>query len=170
MHISRRPRQHPRYARFFAWLIGVLFWAACGSLDPRADRRHRARYGSYSVARLTRAVRDLILLRAADFMRRPRVVPSNRQFARAGFRRRTGVPLTLRRIAGAWLRTRLRQHRGVGRILHLIGVLSRIDDYARAVAARSTRFMRLHPLIPVRPPAARVRNLAAHTPRAADSS
>lgn len=81
------------------------------------------------------------------------------------------VRVSLRQIAGAFLRKRLRGGRGpIGRVIHLIGVLREIDAHARAFVARLHAFTRLRPLIPVRPPHQPLRSLATPAACGADSS
>jgi len=170
VRLTRPSEPKHSYAKFFAWLLCVLCWTAFGALNPAANERHRKRYGHYSIARLTRAVRDLILIRAADFKRGPVQIPARRDFARPGFTRRTTTHCSLRHIARSRLRRHLRQGRGLARLLHLISVLGDIDTHARRVAAGAKHFTRIRPLILTRAIATQIKRTSAPAPHAVNTS
>lgn len=137
-----------RLARLAAWLMAVLAWFALGApLRSVAQRRHYERYGNVDLHKLRRAVRGIILIRAARFMpaRAPLV---QRDYAPRGFRRRS-PRVTCGGAAGAWLRRRLRTHGSLARqALHLLSVLRRYRALGAELACRRRKGLtRLGPIL-----------------------
>jgi hypothetical protein len=163
-----------RLARFVAWLGGFLLWLATGA--PRTTRAHQRRHQRYrhiGAGALVRAVRDLVIIRAAQLM--PEAPPSTRprhDFAPAGFTARVAVPATLRAIAGVWLRRRLKIRGSFAeQVAHLIEALKHIRGLGAWLAwRRRRRLTRLRPIVLVRPPRARMSSLTQDVPAAQDSS
>ena len=80
--------------------------------------------------------------------------------------------LTGRSIAGVELR-RILRNRGsfIGRVIHLIAILRRVDALAARLAHRRRRpFTRLRAITPIAPPNHAVRTICTSAPVAADSS
>jgi len=68
MQLQRTPIQH-RLARFILWLSVLLAWFAAGAPHQAlASQRHRRRYSALTIEKLTRAVRNIIVIRAAQLL------------------------------------------------------------------------------------------------------
>jgi len=176
MQLQRKPlcSEH-RLARFTLWLGVLLAWFAAGALNRSiASQRHHRRYGAFTIGTLTHAVRNIILIRAAQLLRpAPRARVQRRTNARPGFRQ--AAPrhyLSMRIVAGAALRRQLRSRGSfIQRVMHLITVLRRVDVLAARLADRRRRpFTRLRAITPVTPPSHAVRVICKSAPVAADSS
>jgi len=154
------PISNHRLARLALWLLALIAWFACGCIGERQRRR----YGHVSIENLERAVRDLILIHAA------RLLPPRRPKARRHHVKQQHV--SLRAVAGAWLRRRLRTEGDlVARAQRLLAVLRTYRALAARLAHRRRKGLtRLSP-IPTAP--GRVAPLPAFalpTPFAADTS
>lgn len=175
MQLQRSPlcSEH-RLARFILWLGVLLAWFAAGALQrSAASQRHHRRYGALTIETLTRAVRNIILIRAAQVLKpNPRHQVRGRANARPGFRQSSWRRPSLRAIAGVELR-RILRNRGsfIGRVIHLIAILRRVDALAARLAHRRQRpFTRLRAITPIAPPNHAVRTICTSAPVAADSS
>ncbi|MBC7767872.1 MAG: hypothetical protein H7124_03725 [Phycisphaerales bacterium] len=125
-----------RLARFIVWLMAVLAWCAIGCpRQTRADWRHHQRYGRITHTRLTHAVRNIVIIRAAALAPEPAAAKRTHQprFCPAGFRRARirARGSCLRAWGGVWLRRQLKV-RG-----------SLLDQALRLIAARSRASKRL---------------------------
>lgn len=163
------PISAQRLTRLTAWTRLALMWFAMFLLAPAAltNIRRLNRFGFLSLDDLTRCVRDLIVIRAAQIMRTP---PQRRQrfdYAPPGFRRRMQPRQLIRAAAGARLRRALRHRDMATRISILLASLRDLDGFARAIARKLTR---LAPILACAPPRESVRILACVAPYAADSS
>ncbi len=172
----RAPRQpissHHRFMRLCAWFGALLAWFARGALCATpADRRHTARYQRVRVGHLVCALRDLIVIRAAQMMppRSPRA-PIN--YAAPGFARRIAGSPSLRTILGSDLRRRMKVRGGlIAHAVHLIAMLAHIDAFAARIVRRlHAGATRVRPLIIVAPPATATRAHEPSAPCAADTS
>ncbi len=176
MQLKRIPicSEH-RLARFILWLGALLFWFAAGALHQnRASQRHHRRHGALKIETLTHAVRNIILIRAAQLLKPlPRARVPRRANARPGFRQAAPRHYqSMRIVAGAALRRQLRS-RGpfIQRAMHLITVLRRVDVLAARLANRRRRpFTRLRAITPIAPPNHTARVICASAPIAADTS
>lgn len=150
----------------------MLLWTAGALLGERiAKRRHiRQRYHALSIAKLTHLVRNLLIIRAAQFVRHRPPAPW-RNFAPAGFQRRRGI-CRLRTIAGSRLRHFLSQGDLATRLMRFVDIVRNLDAYARKFLLRRARLglSRLNSLIAARPQAQALPLHPAHTPAPADSS
>ncbi|MGQ0532594.1 MAG: hypothetical protein ACT4OF_07885 [Caulobacteraceae bacterium] len=144
-----------RLARLVAWLMAVLAWFAIGApRKTRAQRRRYPRLGEITIASLRHAVRNVIIMRAAQLLPQ-----SPSRFARPGFAppgfRRCYARATPRAVTGVWLRRYL-YARGsfIAQVRQLIEVLRHYRGLGAALAWRR-RFglTRLRPIIPISPPA-----------------
>ncbi|HYD88777.1 MAG TPA: hypothetical protein VEA80_14980 [Vitreimonas sp.] len=164
-----------RLARFTIWLAAVLAWFALGApLRTRAHRRHKSSYGHYTRTKLIHAVRNIVLIRAAALRaHRPEPLRTYRPgHVAPGFRRARLSGSNLRRVAGGWLRRKLKVRGSmIAQALHLIEALRCVRGLAAFVAWRR-RKPRAHfcAIVAVRPPAQSVRVLAVYAPAAVDSS
>lgn len=175
MQLKRIPicSEH-RLARLILWLGALLFWFAAGALHRNhASQRHHRRYGAHTIETLTHAVRNIILIRAAQLLKpAPRARVQRRANAQPGFRQRAAPRPSMRAVAGAALRRALRSRGSfIQRVLRLIAVLRRVDALAVRLAHRRRRpFTRLRAITPIAPPRYAVRGVCTCAPIAADSS
>ena len=166
-----------RLARYLAWARLALAWIAMMLLSgetPRARRRIvRRRYCLLDPGVMTRLVRNLVIIRAAQLSRRRRRRPNLLDSTPADFTRRTRVDAAwLRRVGGSRLRRSLTSEGGVAaRISRLLAALSQIDALARRLGRRLRRGLtRLRPIVMTRVPQDACTSLAEPAPCAADSS
>ena len=161
-----------RLPRLIVWATAMILWAAAVLLgERRINRRHiRQRYRALGLTKLTHLVRNLMIIRAAQLIRRRPSRPW-RNFAPAGFRRRRGI-LRLRAIAGSRLRRLLNDGASPARVMRLIHIIRNLDAYVRRfLLHRGEHGMsRSTPIIAVRPPHETTRSLTQQTPLLADSS
>lgn len=115
-----------RLARLALWLLALLAWFAIGG---KGSDRQRRRAG-ISFDKIERAMRNVIIIRAAQLMP-PRKLKPRRHHAHKPPRMR------LRAIAGVWLRRRVRT-RGdlVTRATQLLAVLRSWRELGAALARR----------------------------------
>lgn len=158
-----------RLARLTAWTRLALMWFAMFLFAPAAltNIRRLNRFGFLSLDDLTRCVRDLIVIRAAQIMRTPPQPRQRFDYAQPGFRRRMHPRQLIRAAAGSRLRRALRHRDMATRISILLAALRDLDAFARAIARKLTR---LAPILACAPPHNSVRTLACAAPYAADSS
>jgi hypothetical protein len=160
MHRPPPTISNNRLARLALWLLALLAWFACG----RIGQRQRRRYGEVSVKKIEHAVRDLIIIRAAQLLT-TRKRSARRYHANP-------VRTSLRAVAGVWLRRRLRTQGDLSaRAQHLLAVLRNWRALAAELAHRRRKGLtRLAP-ITLRPElTAPVCVLAFSAPAAADTS
>lgn len=176
MHLQPNPicSEH-RLARFILWLSALLAWFAAGALQRSlGSQRHHRRYGALKIETLTQAVRNIIIIRAAQLLNRlPPGRVQRHSNTRPGFRQAAPHHYTsMRVIVGAPLRRALRSRGSfIQRVMHLIAVLRRVDVYAQDLAdCRRRPFTRLRAITPIAPPHDAVRGICALAPVAADSS
>lgn len=176
MHLTQTPLiSTHRLARLTVWFAGVLAWFALGcAARTAAEHRRHMRYGSWTRAKLIRTVRNLIIIRGAQLLAFPRRGATARTHplnapvgCRRGKRRNQ-----LRAVGGAWLRRKLRTRGGLmTQALHLLAVLRGFHTLVLRFARRRRRGLtRPQSIICVAPRAACVRDLAAPTLCAVDSS
>ncbi|MEZ5958152.1 MAG: hypothetical protein R3C27_13185 [Hyphomonadaceae bacterium] len=115
-----------RLARLAVWLLALLAWFALGGHGSERQRRR----AETSFTKIERAVRNLIIIRAAQLLP-PRTTRPRR---RHGFK---PPRIRLRAVAGVWLRRRLRT-RGdlVTRAAQLLAALRNWREFAGALARR----------------------------------
>jgi len=156
-----------RFARLVAWLAALLFWLASGAPTKRHGHRRRRHV---SLNALRRALRNLILIRAAQLLPR-HDTRIHHVAAPAGFRLHR-KRCTLRACGGAWLRRHLRAQGGViAQAKHLLQALSQIGRLAAVLAKRRWRGLtRLRVLRATAPPAQCVTSREASAPCGVDSS
>lgn len=161
-----------RLPRLIVWAKAMIIWAAAALLGERiANRRHiRQRYRALSITKLTHLVRNLLIIRAAEFARRQPVRPW-RDFAPSGFERRLGI-CRLRAIAGSRLRHALNDGDLATRIKRFVRIVTNLDAYARKFLLRRAHngLGRFNPIIATRPQAHALSFRLSQTPAAADSS
>ena len=147
-------------ARLTLWLLALLAWFACGCVGERR-RRH---YGALSIETLERAVRNLIIVHAAQLL-----APRTRRVRRPHAKQ---PHVSLRAIAGVWLRRRLRTKGDlITRAQRLLAVLRTWRVLAADLAHRRRKGLtRLLPIAPRPGHAAPVSAFAALVPCAADTS
>ncbi len=175
------PAMKPRYlhpmnehhlARAIAWAMAVFAWVIAGMPNhTSAGRRHHKRYAGVRVSQLRAFVRNVVLIRAAQLLN-PRPAVWSRNTAPAGFARRR-ARMTLRRVAGGWLRRRLNCDGSfVEQIVHLLAALRDWRSLAAKLARRrrKRRLTRLCPILIVRPPVSPLASVTAPAPAYADSS
>lgn len=173
--MQQRPSSAPsahRLARFIAWLGAVLAWLALGApCFTAAQRRHRQRYGHLDAGALTRALRNLVIIQAAQFFSDRNSTRRYRFRPPAGVRR-DARKQTLRAVGGAWLRRKLRVRGGLLKVvLHLIEALRHLRGLGARLAWRLRRGMtRLAPLIIATPRTQAVADVYARAVALADSS
>jgi len=145
----------------------LLLWFVRGAPLKRSGHRHRHHI---PITKLRRAVRDIILIQAAQLLRTPTPRPF-RAFAPAGFRLRR-KPLLLRACGGAWLRKRLRTHGSfIAQAAHLLATLRNVHTLATKLAKRRQRGLtRLRVLSIAAPPAEACTSLNAPAPPSFNSS
>lgn len=125
-----------RLARLALWLLALLAWFSLGGQGSDRQRRR----ANISFDKIERAVRDLILIRAAQLLP-PRKAKPRRHHAPCAPR------IRLRAVGGVWLRQRLRT-RGdlVSRAAQLLAALRNwrklAASLARRLAAGFTRLVR----------------------------
>lgn len=161
-----RPLSEHRLTRLLVWFAMILGWFALGAPHERRQRR----FGFVSKAALCRAVRNLIIIRAAALLR-PRQQTPWRSYAPNGFLRRRNR-CSLRAIGGVWLRKRLSARGGlVAQAKHLIEMLRQFSALAAKLAYRRRRGLsRLSPLVLTHAPELHAANQCAASPVLADSS
>jgi len=160
MSSPSHPISNHRLARLALWLLAMLAWFALGC---RGDERQRRR-GEISFERVERAVRNVIIAYAAQFVP-PRKPKPRRHHAHKPPR------IRLRAVAGSWLRRRLRT-RGdlVTRAIQLLAALRNWRELAVGLARRRARGLtRLVRVLFVQYRAAPLRALAPIAP-CADTS
>lgn len=150
-----------RLARLALWLLALVAWFALGG--QRSERQRRR--ANISFDKVERAVRDLILIRAAQLLPPRKAKPRRHNAPKP-------PPVRLRAAGGVWLRRRLSK-RGdlVTRAAQLLAALRNWRELAAALARRRaaglTRLVRswfaCDPAIPQRV-------LAASAAHAADTS
>lgn len=178
MNPRRRLSLKPhRFARIARWATAMLAWLAVllfADAAPRTERRRiRQRYGFASLDWAARLVRSLAIIRAVEIAGvLPCTGPPLRDAARAGFHRRVERAAISRAIAGARFRKALKARDPRARLQLLLAALADMDAFARRYLLRRAqrRLTKLHAVIPLAPPAAALRSLAAPEPCAADSS
>lgn len=129
-----------------AWLGRALF-----AMTFAPDERHIRQRGHYSIARLARCVRALIVVRALQLYKH-RPIQRDRRIARMnvqrGFVRRIKRGAIIRALFGAALRKALAARRPLDRIARLINTLRNCDHLARRLIKRMQRTLtRLHPIV-----------------------
>lgn len=161
-----------RLSRLIIWAQAILIWAAAVFLgESLINRRHiRQRYGALNIAKLAHLVRNLMIIRAAHFLRRRNVAP-RRYFAPPGFRQRHRA-FPLRAIAGSRLRRFLTQGNCATRITRFVQIVRNLDAFVRKFLVRRAQagINRQSPIVMVQPARDRVHSLAAQAPLLADSS
>lgn len=161
-----------RLPRLIVWATAMIIWAASAFLgERRTNRRHiRQRYGALNINKLAHLVRNLMIIRAAHFLR-PRTQSTRRQFASTGFRHSRGAS-SLRAIAGSRLRRFLNQGDLATRLTRFVQIVRNLDAYAREFLLRRAKngVNRLAPLLALRPPHEPASSLTTRTPLLADSS
>lgn len=173
MNYTPHPITKHRLARLIAWAGAMLAWIGVmlfAPAPPRARRRHiRCRYGLLSLDAMARMVRNLIICRMHRARRpRRRANPPWRDFAPAGFVRRTRPRQLVRAFAGADLRRRLRHRDPRGRLGLLIAALADIDAFAARLARR--RLTRIFGLRLTHAIAEPIAALSMQAPALADTS
>jgi hypothetical protein len=173
MRITHPPAlNRHRLARLIVWAQALVLWAAAVLIGERiGNRRHiRQRYRALTIDKLARLVRNLLIIRAAEFVRL-RPAPPWRDFAPAGFQRRRGL-CRLRAVAGSRLRRVLNEGDLAARLMRFVHIVGHLDAYARTFLLRRARnrIGRLNPLIAARPRAHVLPLHWAQTPSPADSS
>lgn len=152
----------------------MIVWAAAIFFESLfANRRRiRQRYGALSIGKLTKLVRNLLLIRAAEFVSRSIRHTPWRNYAPAGFTRSKHPRSLLRAIAGARLRRYLNAGSLSARFARLIRVLSDLDAHARKFLLRRAQrgLHRFIAMLLVRPPHDAARTLAAPHAACADTS
>jgi hypothetical protein len=170
---TSQPINARRLARLIVWAQAMIVWAAAAMLgDWRPHRRHiRRRYGALSLTKLTHLVRNLLIARVAQLVRRRRPPLPWRDFSQPGFRRQRRRT-ALRAIGGSRLRRFMSEGSLAQRLARLVQIVRNLDYYTRAFLLRRANngVNRLTPLLPVRPPHDSARTLATPTPLPADSS
>jgi hypothetical protein len=173
MRTTHPPILPKRYLlRLIVWAEVMVVWAATVLLCERAaTRRHmRQRYGFISIEKLTRLVRNVMIVRAAQFL--PRRSPRPwRAAARSGFRHRP-LRMRLRSVAGSRLRRFLQAGSFTRRLTRLVHIVRNLDAFVRKFLLRRAEngVNRLSPLIVARPPQDAIQTRPAQTPALADSS
>lgn len=159
MH-PRPPISNHRLARLALWLLALLAWFACGAIGERQRRR----YGAVSIEKLERAVRNLIITGAAGLL-----PPRKRRALRHHVK---PPPLSLRAIAGSWLRRRLRTEGDlISRAQRLLAILRTWRALAAELAQRRRKGLtRLARITPTPGSAAPISAFAPPAPCAADTS
>jgi hypothetical protein len=148
-----------RLARLALWLLALLAWFACGAIAER----HR-RYGEVRIEKLERAVRNLIIIHAAQLL------PPRK---RRALRHHVKPPrISLRAVAGAWLRRHLRTEGDfISRAQRLLAVLRTWRALAAKLAhRRRAGLTRLFPILLKPERASPICALASLTPPLADTS
>lgn len=158
--------------RLIVWAKAMIIWAAAALLGERSTNRRyiRQRYRALNLTKLTNLVRNLLIIRAAEFAR-PRAVGPWRDFAPSGFQRRRGI-CSLRAIAGSRLRRALSDGDLATRLKRFVHIVRNLDACVRKFLLRRVRngLCRLNPLIAARPQAHALLLRPAQTPAPADSS
>jgi len=115
-----------RLARLALWLLALLAWFALGGQGGERQRRR----ANISFDKIERAVRDLILIRAAQLLP-PRKSKPRRHHAL------TPLRVRLRAVGGSWLRRRL-STRGdlITRAAQLLAALRNWRELAAKLARR----------------------------------
>lgn len=165
------PRRHyltqHRRQRLVLWALAMLMWIASVLASGMPTRRHlRQRCRKMSIHALTRMVKHLILLRAADIAGIKR---TRRVFFKRG--RDLRRPHLVRSILGSKLRRALKRRDLIQRIAILTDALINLDAWAARFAKRlGCGFMRLSSIPPAPTPAADILAPLASPPVCADSS
>lgn len=150
---TQLPTEH-RIARLAAWAIAVLVWLLTGAV---AHTTHRRRLQNVTLQEARCFIRRLVIIRAAQIL--PSRPGARRRLSDApsGFRRRTHVRFSERRIAGVWLRRRLAHNGGFAeQIAHLLELLRNWRALGVELARRRRkRLTRLYSIVPASPPAVR---------------
>jgi|SRR5690606_6250097 len=170
---ASQPLLNPnRTARLISWAVAMLSWIVlCG--ERFTSRRHvRQRYRFVSLARLTKLLCTLAMIRAVEMAPR---CPSPRRLRNAaptGFRRRIDRAGLMRAILGSRLRKALAAPTADGRIGHLIAAFRDLDGFARRylLPRAIRRLTKLHAIVMHAPPAVTVRTLSAPALATADTS
>lgn len=161
-----------RLARLIIWAKAMVLWAAAALLGEQiCKRRHiRQTYRALSITKLAHLVRNLMIIRAAEFLRHRPTRPW-RNFAPSGFRRRRG-PCRLRTIAGSRLRRVLTEGGLAARLARFVHIVRNLDAYVQKFLLRRAKngLGRLNPLIVARPKAHALPLCPGQTPSPADSS
>lgn len=115
-----------RLARLAVWLLALLAWFSLGGQGSDRQRRR----ANITFDRIERAVRDLILIHAAQLLPPRKAAPRRHHAPRA-------PRMRLRAVGGVWLRQRLRT-RGdlVSRAAQLLAALRNWRKLAAALARR----------------------------------
>lgn len=122
MHAPPPIISNHRLARLALWLLAVLAWFVLG------DSHHQRRAG-VTFAKIERAVRDLIVIRAAQVLG-PRRTKPRRHHGRKPPR------ISQRAVGGSWLRRRLRIRGDI--VARAAKLISAIRNW-RALAAQLAR-------------------------------
>lgn len=161
-----------RLPRLIVWATAMIIWAAVVLLgERRANRRRiRQRYDALNITKLTHLVRNLMIIRAAQFLQR-RNQPARRKFAPAGFRHGRGA-CSLRAAAGSRLRRFLNDGDLATRLTRFVQIARNLDAYVRQFLLRRAKngVNRLTPILAVRPPHDVACSLTTRTPLLVDSS
>lgn len=115
-----------RLARLALWLLALLAWFVLGGQGSDRQRRRV----DISFVRIERAVRDLILIRAAQLLPLRKSKPRRHHAPKP-------TPVRLRAVGGVWLRQRL-STRGdlVSRAAQLLAALRNWRKLAASLARR----------------------------------
>jgi hypothetical protein len=174
MRLSPKPISNHRLARLIVCARAMIVWAAAVFFEGLfANRRRiRQRYGALCIGKLTRLVRNLLLIHAAQFVNRSVQQNTWRNYAPAGFTRRRRPRSLLRSIAGGRLRRYLCAGSLPARFARLIHVISNLDACARKFLLRRAErgLHRFIAMLLVRPPHEAPRTLALAEVPCADTS
>ncbi len=165
-----------RKTRLIAWARLLLFWVGAlmfrDSLG-RISERHLLARGLYAnLDAVARTINNIIILHAsAKLGRGTGHPPKLRDYASAGFSRRTRVRSITRAGRGAWLRKRLQHRDLLTRFVLIVNALNNVDALADRAARRLARGLtRLFGIRLIRPPHDAARTLAIPEIVCADSS
>lgn len=158
MHAASPIISNRRLARLALWLLAVLAWFVLGD-------RHHQRRAHITFDKIERAVRDLILIRAAQILG-PRKTKPRRHHGQ------TPTRISLRAVGGSWLRRRLRTRGDLfARAAKLLAALRDWRDLGAELARRrAAGLTRLAPARLIADLAAPVHAPAPLTLCAADTS
>jgi hypothetical protein len=151
------------------WL-GVRMFRDCSG---RISERHLLARGLYlNLDAVARTINNIILLHAcAKLGMGTGHPPKLRNYASAGFSRRTRARSVVRAGRGSWLRKRLQHRDLLTRFLLIVNALNNVDTLADRAARRLARGLtRLLAIRLIRPPHDAARSLALPDIVCADSS
>jgi len=175
-HVAPSFNTAHRRSRLIAWARLMLVWLGALMFRDtlgRISERHLLARGLYSnLDRVAATITNIILLHAAAKNGAGAGKPFRvRDYASAGFARRTRVRSLLRAARGSWLRRKLRHRDLLTRFLLIVNALNTVDALADRAARRLARGLtRLFAIRLVRPSHDAERTLALAPVFAADSS